>query len=99
LGLREIGRVDFVRWPAQLSRWVLRATVRLLVLTGAVIGIGAGYATSLTTDVLASVIVGIASAFGAWATAALISLFIEIANSLRAIAARESLAPTSDPSE
>jgi hypothetical protein len=78
---------------ARARRFVIGAVVYLLILSGVLAGIGGGWAYySADHDLFAAVLVGLASAIGAWLVAALLSLAVEIANSLRTIAAATGVA-------
>jgi hypothetical protein len=72
----------------QGRRWVIHFVTFLLAYAGAFIGAGAGYGyRDAGGGVVAAVAVGVASALGAWLVAALLGLFVEIANSLRRLLA------------
>jgi hypothetical protein len=74
-------------------RIVIRVAVVLLGISGSLVGAGVGAAWMHHRHgpgaVIASVLLGIGSALGSWLVAALLSLFVEIADSLRLIAASD----------
>jgi hypothetical protein len=100
LVLREVGPQLMAAFstPWRVRRYVLGLAVWLLILTGALIGAGAGYAyQSDQHDPAIAVLVGLLSALGSWVIAALISLLVEMANSLRSLASPSVAAPAIAP--
>jgi hypothetical protein len=101
IALGTASTVVLVAWLMQSEQAIARArrmvihTVALtLAVGGALAGAGAGYAYASAGGgrVVAAVFVGIGSALGAWLAAALLGLLVEIANSLRQLAARSTIA-------
>jgi hypothetical protein len=77
----------FIRFKSYLRRYVMRWTIRALILTGAIAGASTAY---LYYDAnygwyvgILSVCIGLGTALFAWAMAAFLGLFVEAVNALR----------------